>query len=74
MPLKAEIKYPEQKFNLIEDPLEEKMFQLAHENVFLDRVPIMLSLTGNFVCGVIGNHKEKEEFLRRMIMRIAFFA
>ena len=72
MPLKAEIKYPEQKFNLMEDPLEEKMFQLAHENVFLDRVPIMLSLTENFVCGVIGNHKEKEEFLRRMIMRIAF--
>ena len=72
LPLKAEIKYPEQKFNLIEDPLEEKMLQLVHENVFLDQVPIMLSLTENFVCGVIGTRKEKEEFLRRMIMRITF--
>ena len=72
MVMEAEIKYPEQKFNLVEDPLEEKMFQLVHEDVFLDRVPIMLSLTENFVCGVMGSHKEKEEFLRRMIMRIAF--
>lgn len=72
LPLKAEIKYPEQKFNLIEDPLEQKMFQLVHQDVSLDHVPIMISLTENFVCGVIGTSKEKEEFLRRMIMRIAF--
>ncbi len=72
LPLMAEIKYPEEKFNLIEDPLDKKMHQLVQENVFLDRVPIMLSLTENFVCGVLGKTEEKEAFLKRMIMRIAF--
>lgn len=70
LPLMAEIKYPDQKFNLIEDPLEDKMYQLAQEKVWLEHVPVMLSLTENFVCSVVGNRKEKEEFLKRMIMQI----
>ena len=41
------------------DQLEEDMYQLAEKKVFLDHVPIMLSLTENFVCGVVGSQKEK---------------
>lgn len=72
LPMKAEISCPDQKFNLNEDPLEEKMYQLAHEKVWLEQVPVMLDLTENFVCGVTGNRKEKEEFLKRLIMQIVF--
>lgn len=72
LPMVAEIKYPDRKFHLTEDPLEEKMYQLAEQKVLLDNVPIMLSLTENFVCGVVGSQKEKEEFLKRMIMQIVF--
>lgn len=72
LPLMAEIKSPDQKFNLTEDPLEKEMYRLVQENVCLDHVPVMLSLTENFVCGVSGKRKEKEEFFKRMIMQIVF--
>ena len=68
----AEIRYPEKKFRLTKDQLEEDMYQLAEKKVFLDHVPIMLSLTENFVCGVVGSQKEKEEFLKQLLMQIVF--
>ena len=72
LPMTAEIRYPEKKFRLTKDQLEEDMYQLAEKKVFLDHVPIMLSLTENFVCGVVGSQKEKEEFLKQLLMQIVF--
>ncbi|MDO5781686.1 MAG: FHA domain-containing protein [Eubacteriales bacterium] len=72
LPMTAEIKYPEKKFRLTEDQLEEDMYQLAEKKVFLDHVPVMLPLTENFVCGVVGSQKEKEEFLKQLLMQIVF--
>ena len=72
LPLMAEINYPEKKFDLTEDPLEDEMYRLAKEKVILDKVPIMLPLVENFVCAVVGEKKEKLELLIRMVMQTAF--
>lgn len=72
LPMIAEIKYPEKKFRLTEDQLEEEMYQLAEKKVFLDHAPVMLSMVENFVTGVVGSRKEKEEFLKQLLMQIAF--
>ncbi len=72
LPMNAEIRYPEKKFRLTEDQLEEDMYQLAEKKVFLDHVPVMLPLTENFVCGVVGSQKEKEEFVKQLLMQIVF--
>lgn len=72
LPLMAQINYPEKKFDLEEDPLEKKMYLLAQSRVVLDNVPVMLSLTENYICSVLGRKKGKTELLIRMIMQIAF--
>lgn len=72
LPLLASVNYPEKKFDLLEDPLEKEMYLLAKDKVILEQVPIMLPLVGNFICGVLGEEKEKLEFLIRVIIQIVF--
>lgn len=71
LPLLASVSCPDKKFDLDEDPLEQEMYHLAQDKVFLEDVPILLPLMENFVCGIVGEEKEKEELLLRMILQVA---
>lgn len=69
--LMAEYKYPEERFGLDEDCLEDKMYELARKKVFLDKAPIMNSFIENFVCGILGSRRLVLSFVKRLVMQIA---
>ena len=72
LPMLTEISYQEKKFDLEDDPLEKEMYLLAKNKVVLEDAPVILPLTENFICSVVGNKKEKAELLLRMIMQVVF--
>lgn len=66
----AEYKYPEQRFDLDEDPLEAEMYELVENKVNLDNVPIMNNFIENYVCGILGSKRLTKSFIERLIMQI----
>lgn len=71
IPLLAEYKYPEERFELEEDPLESKMYELVNRKVSLNDVPIVESFVKNFVCGILGSKRLTLSFVKRLVMQIA---
>lgn len=71
LPLKAKVNYPEERFSLERDDLEEQMYALAQQNVMLEHVPIMIDFVKHHVCGVKGPETLGIELVRRLITRIA---
>lgn len=71
LPLKAEITYPKKRFDIDSDSLEDEMYAIAEREYFLEKVPIMTSLTENHVCGITGNENARFEFAQMLLMQIA---
>lgn len=69
--LLAKIDYPEKRFTLDEDNLQDDMDCLGKEPKLLKKVPITYSLTDDFVSGIIGNRDVVMPFLYGMILQIA---
>lgn len=67
----GELEYPEQKFNLEHDDLEEQMYSMAEAKYVLKGVPVLLNTIKYNVIGLVGNKKNKIPFLRRLIAQIA---
>ncbi|MGN1165618.1 MAG: type VII secretion protein EssC [Lachnospiraceae bacterium] len=70
MPLFAKFSFQEERFALDEDPLENKMYELVNNKVYLRNVPIMNSFVDNFVCGIVGSKKLTLSFVKRLIMQV----
>ena len=70
LPLLADIKYPEKKFTLDDDNLQDAMLSLGEEKKILTDVPISLSLTENFVSGIIGNYNNIVDLAKSLILQI----
>ena len=70
IPLIAQRVYPPRRFEMEEDNLLNRMYQIAEEPVTIQDAPIMTSLSEDFVCGVLGNKKLVSAFITRMIMRL----
>ena len=70
-PMLAEIRYPEQRFSMDDDPLEQQMYALAGKQVFLERVPILTALDEQFISGIVGGHTLVRTFLRQLLMQLA---
>lgn len=70
LPLGATIDYPRDRFDLDDDELENKMFQLAQREVLLRNVPITLSLVDYPVVGVQGPKRARVQFLKNLIHQI----
>ncbi len=71
IPLEADIKYPERKFTIEEDDLQEELFKLADEPKVLENVPITLSLKENFISGIIGNRNSVVDMVKGLIIQLA---
>lgn len=71
LPLKAKVNYPEERFSLEHDDLEDQMHALAQQNVMLERVPVMIDFIEHHVCGAKGADTLGVELARRLISRIA---
>lgn len=70
LPLMASVEYPERRFNMDDDVLEEELFELAERNVRLDGVPIMADFIEDFVCGIVGTRSLSHTFLSQLVMRL----
>ena len=70
-PLDAEISYPEKRFSLKEDNLQDKMYEFCEKPKILENVPITVSLYDDYISGVIGDCKKVKEFAKGLIFQLA---
>ncbi|KAA0549164.1 type VII secretion protein EssC [Bacillus sp. BGMRC 2118] len=70
VPLDAEIKYPEKKFTLDDDNLQEELYKLADTPKMLRNVPVTLSLIEEKISGVIGNRDLVKDFVKGLIIQL----
>lgn len=71
--LTAQIDYPQKRFNLETDDLEEEMFKLAQKQYYVDNVPIVLSLIDTYVCGITGERSQVLDFIHQLVLQISVF-
>lgn len=69
LPLKADIKYPERKFELKEDNLQDAMFMLGKEPKVLQEVPISISLLRESKVGIVGERTEVITLVRNILLQ-----
>lgn len=70
MPLQAEVVFPEWKFSLDEDNLQNEMYQLGEGEKLLENVPITLSLAEHPILGVVGNRAKVIAFAKGLVLQL----
>lgn len=70
VPLDAEIKYPEKKFTMEDDFLQNAMLSLAEEPKQLTAVPISLSLVENAAVGLYGEKAATNNMLKALLLQM----
>lgn len=70
LPLDADVKYPEKKFTMDDDNLQDAMLSLGAEPKQLVRVPISVSLVDNTTVGVCGESHETANMLKSLILQM----
>lgn len=70
-PLLAPREFPPRGFEIDEDPLMEKMYQLAQMPVLLKGAPVMTSFVEDAVCGVLGERTTVLGFVQRLVMQLS---
>lgn len=71
--LLAEIQYPQQRFTLEMDELEQEMYHLAEKPVELEHVPVLLKMTENYVSSISGTEEQKIQFFTYLMAQITFW-
>lgn len=72
IPMIAEKKYAERRFEMDKDALTEEMYTLAEKPVSLKHVPILLSLSKDYIIGVSGSRERIIELTRDLILQTVF--
>ncbi|WP_010496613.1 type VII secretion protein EssC [Paenibacillus elgii] len=71
VPLQVVLKFPERRFSLEDDGLQEELYQLMGEPKMLEQVPIPLSLTEDWISGMIGTRAEVIVAAKGLIIQLA---
>ena len=71
IPMSANIEYPERKFEIERDELEEQLLDICEAKHMVENVPITVSLLENIVTGVIGDRKDVIKFANGLILQLA---
>lgn len=69
--LDADIQYPERKFEVERDALEEELLDFCESPHIVENVPINISLFDDNISGVIGNRTSLIKFANSLILQIA---
>lgn len=69
--LDAAFSFPEKRFSLEDDILQEEVFSLAKAKKELRDVPVFLSLTEYPIWGIIGKRAEVVQFVKGLMIQIA---
>ena len=69
LPLEAKVNYPQRRFELDEDDLQERMYELAEAPVYLERAPLVVSLQEHWVCGVTGDERSVRALVKAFLLQ-----
>ena len=69
LPLDADVDFPEKKFTMDEDNLQDAMLSLGSEPKILSGVPISISLTEKFISGMYGEKNQVTNLIKTMILQ-----
>mgnify|MGYP003266128812 CR=1 FL=1 len=69
IPLNAEVKFPDKRFSLQTDPLQNEVNRLADTPQLLSAAPITCSLLKKPIIGVVGASDEAQQFLQGLIIQ-----
>lgn len=70
-PLQATIKFPDKRFSLEDDDLQEKLFEFKDEQKMLTNVPITMSLLEDRVTGIVGDEQQAKALANSMIVQLS---
>lgn len=70
IPLDADVKFPEKKFTLDDDNLQDAMLSLGSEPKQLVNVPISVSLVDNMTVGIYGEYIQTVNMIKSLILQM----
>lgn len=70
LPLDAKVEFPEKRFTLEDDQLQDELHKLAEAPKVLEQVPITISLLDDWVTGVIGRRSNVIRSVKSMILQL----
>lgn len=70
LPLYGEVKFPEKRFTMQDDHLQDAMLSLGNEPKTLNNVPISVSLVDNTTIGICGTHAMTINLLKSFILQM----
>lgn len=70
LPLDADVKYPEKKFSMDDDNLQDAMLSLGAEPKQLNNVPISVSFVENMTVGVYGEYTSTLNMLKSLVLQM----
>ena len=70
IPMQAERNYPRRRFEMDEDNLLDKMYEIAEKPVYLKEAPIVFSFVENYVSSVVGRHETVKRFIMGLIFQL----
>ncbi|HBM98609.1 MAG TPA: type VII secretion protein EssC, partial [Ruminococcus sp.] len=70
LPLDADVKYPEKKFTMEDDNLQDAMLSLGSEPKELNNVPISVSFVENTTVGIFGEYASRMNMLKSLILQL----
>ena len=70
LPLDADVKYPDKKFSMDDDNLQDAMLSLGSEPKQLLSVPISVSLIENITVGIYGEYLDSTKMLKSLILQM----
>lgn len=71
IPMAAEKVYPQRRFDLEHDDLEEAMYCLGEREELVTDAPVNVSLVEHHVCGMLGKSDDVTTLIRNMIVQFA---
>ena len=69
----GKVNYPEERFTLDDDNLQQLVFSVGRESKMLENVPINFSLINHNIVAIIGDGKQKKSFVDGLILQIMTF-
>ena len=73
LPMDAEVKWPQRRFSLTEDPLQTKVTDLAARPPQLTGVPVAFNPVEHAVTGIVGNRPLTWAFVRGLLMQVCSY-
>ena len=70
---KGSVKYPEERFQLEDDNLQQLVLELGKESKELENVPINLSFVKNNISAIIGEGRQKNSFIDGLMLQLITF-